>query len=499
MDIQARQATPIEFEALRRSYMFAAQKMFEDYQVVKDLEQTKYNGYRFDDLKQSILWFISTGVSLSQAILGMKEIPQGKAKKLELAVRVFMSATTRGPNKLVEWIYRNIDAISFLKEAANWPDKKEDESDDRFTVGPFTVHNVMGLAGKDLEVIKDALARAVVLIKALNVPGIDQVLYGDVMIVGKLKGGTVAAWYYIQEDVVYVRPFKHGGMDEIHSIIHELGHRYIHKFIDKASWYEWQKYHDSVRWKKVDVNLKDLAVGDEMPFKVKGLKGVPVIQRIEQSAFNPTSGARYIYFSDTKVYPERTVHGLIKNEEEQKQRYPTLYAATSDAEHFCEALAHRAMGKLKEPNLSAFKSIIDEGKPGWEAAKLASKVANRYLQSKGWFGMPDAPFVQQIRDIKDKVDPWIGLAIIPGNPNPNMDSNHLARHTIDDLPSHYGMFSDYIITKPTSDIRAAYREAQKAVKEYLDKSPLNEADTVVMAYWKDADKWAGVINYRELN
>ncbi len=496
MNLVAKQVTPIEFEALGRSYLFAAKKMFEEYELVKDENQTKYNGYRFNHLKQSILWFINTGISLSQAILAMKEIPQGKTKKLEVTVRVFMSAN-RGPNKPVEWVHRNIDAIAFLKEAINWPDKKEDESNDRFVIGPFTVHNTMGLAGKDLEGIKDALARAVVLIKALNVPGIDQVLYGDVMIVGKLKGGTVAAWYYIQEDVVYVRPFKHGGMDEIHSIIHELGHRYIHKFIDKASWYEWQKYHDSVRWKKVDVNLKDLAVGDEMPFKIKGVTGTPTIQSFEQ--MGPATKARVVYFSDTKAVSEHTVKKWIQESEEQLQRYPTLYAATSPAEHFCEALAHRAMGKLKEPNLSAFKSIIDEGKPGWEAAKLASKVAHRYLQSKGWFGMPDSPFVDQIRDIKNKANPWVGLAIIPGTPTTRLPDTQLAKNTIDNLPNYYGFYGEYLITDPKSDVRSAFHDAQNAVKDYVAKSPLNEAETVVLAYWKDADKWSGVINYHEMN
>lgn len=315
--------------------------------------------------------FIQHGLVLAQAVLGTKDIPAGQEKNLELAVRLFM-ASQRQPNKPVEWFDKNYNRLNFLYDAAiKWSDKKEGESEQRFTHGPFTVHNTLGLAGKDLDGIKDAITKAVMLLKGMKVPGIEKVLYGDVMIVGRLSKGTHIAWYYPNEDVVYVRPFSNVGFDELESLIHELGHRYTRKFIDKATWLEWRRYHKSLEWKKFDTPLKELNVGDQMPFQIKGIKGRPTIQKIEME---PQLRARIVYFADNKAVPEPTVKQWVRNAEEQIQRYPTLYSATSEDEHFCEALAYRAMGKLKEPNLSAFKDIIEEGKSGWDAAKLATAI-----------------------------------------------------------------------------------------------------------------------------
>lgn len=435
--------------------------------------------------------FIDHGVKLAQAIMGTKEIPDGQQKALELTVRLFM-ASRRQPNKPVEWFDKNYKRLNFLYDAATkWPDKKEGESEQRFTHGPFTVHNTMGLGGADLEGIKDTITKAVMLIKGLNVSGIDKVLYGDVMVVGQLNKGTAVAWYYPNEDVVYVRPFKNAGYDELHSFIHELGHRYIHKFIDKATWLEWRRYHANLVYKDTPGGkVKMPEVGEPLPFDVAGFRGKrPIIQKIV--------GLQY-YVTDTKYVKWQAIKQILETE----AKYPTAYAATSEDEHFCEALAHRAMGKLKEPNLSAFKAVIEEGKPGWDAVKLASpsRVASRYMKSKSWFGLdiPDSPIVDKAKQIKNRIDAYLGLAVLPGTPSTRVDERTLGKYAEDGLPSLYGFYSDYTMTKPHHNAPDAFREAQKMVKDFMGVSALHQAKTVMLAYWKDADMWSGVINSYEM-
>lgn len=373
MDVTAKQVTPQELSRMASEY-YRFLGTFGKY-----MEDTRDWLAQFPTGKPKIwIWkpFIQHGVVLAQAVLGTKEIPAGQEKNLELTVRLFMS-NGRQPNKPVEWFDKNYARLNFLYDAATkWPDKS-DESDQKFTVGPFTVHNTMGLAGKDLEGIKDTITKAVILIKGLKVPGIEKVLYGDVMVVARLAKGTHIAWYYYNEDVVYIRPFANAGFDELHSFIHELGHRYIQKFIEKATWLEWRRYHSSMGYKRPTGEVKLPEVGEAIPFDVKGFKGkLPIVQKIV--------GDQY-YLTETGFL----TRSKIKSNIERDSVFPTAYAATNDEEHFCEALAHRAMGKLKEPNLSSFKAVVEEGKPGWDAAKMATVIPPGWTTALGAAGRPN--------------------------------------------------------------------------------------------------------------
>lgn len=305
--------------------------------------------------------FIHNATDLSRALLGSKEIPPGQAKPLEVAVRAVLSSK-RGPNDVVKWYDANRKHLDFLYDAARtWPERA-DESAQVFRVGPFVVHNTLGLPQDKLEGVITALEKAVVLIKGMKVPGIEKVLYGDVMIVGSLHGSNTLAFYYADEDVVYLRPIKNAGTDELHNLIHELGHRYIHKIADTKTVIAWRRYHTGIRFQHTSVDIKP---GDIIPVRVKGVKGDPIVERVVPGAvyFQGLSG--FFSMSDIKkVMHEHTA-------------YPTPYASKSESEHFCEALALRAMGKLKEPHLTNFKAIIEEGK---EPPPMKLGMATTYVQ-----------------------------------------------------------------------------------------------------------------------
>lgn len=300
-------------------------------------------------IRKMLPWkaFRNAGVLYAQALLGSKEVPKESKRDFDKAVKLFMG-TERTPNDPAEWMFKNTIPILTLIRALRWPDKVEGQSESLFRAGPFLVHNNLGAEGDDLQKVKDALEGAATKIKGVGAPGLNSVLYGDVMVVGNISKSNMLAWYYENEDVIYVRLFKRVGIDELFNLIHELGHRYIDKFMPKANWSLWVAYHNRLKVQPITAEPKDLKVGDEMPFRIKGLRGTPVVQKIEGTK---------VYFSDTVIVQDR----LLKKYLRESARFPTEYSATSPDEHFCETLALYAMGKLTEPFLSDFKAIALEG------------------------------------------------------------------------------------------------------------------------------------------
>ena len=172
------------------------------------------------------------------------------------------------PQDVHAWYAKNQRFLDTIVEAVKWPEKQEG-SDQLFKVGPFTVHNTLGISGSALDAFKKMLEVVVQKVKGNAVPGFSQVLYGDVYLVGQLKGANTAAWYNTQEDVVYCRlAKKNWGFDEGFSLVHELGHRYYRKFADKAAMPAWKQHHRQLEGKPVEVPMPQ--VGDTLPLRLRG-------------------------------------------------------------------------------------------------------------------------------------------------------------------------------------------------------------------------------------
>jgi len=333
-------------------------------EVAKMLEGlTTNNPY----IRRMLPWaaFRNAGVLYVQALLGSKEVPKQSKRDFDKAVKLFMG-TSRVPNDPAQWFYKNHLLLRMLIAAYRWPDKVEGNSESLFRAGPFIVHNNLGAEGEDLLKVKDALERAVTLVRGVGAPNIASILYGDVMVVGNISKANTLAWYYENEDVIYVRLFKKVGIDEMFNLIHELGHRYIHKFMPKENYALWVAYHNRLKFQRITVDPKELQVGDQMPFKITGIRGTPVVQRIEDGK---------VYFGGTGFIPERKLKQWIQESEAEGQRFPTRYSATSPDEHFCDTLAMYATGKLQEPFLTPFKQIVEQGQD-----PSVMKVAARYFR-----------------------------------------------------------------------------------------------------------------------
>jgi len=320
-------------------------------------------------IRKMLPWkaFRNAGVLYAQALLGSKEVPKESKRDFDKAVKLFMG-TARTPNDPAEWMFKNTIPILTLIRALRWPDKVEGQSESLFRAGPFLVHNNLGAEGDDLQKVKDALEGAATKIKGVGAPGLNSVLYGDVMVVGNISKSNTLAWYYENEDVIYVRLFKKVSRDELFNLIHELGHRYIHKFMPKGNWDLWRAYHNRLKNQRITVDPKELHVGDQMPFKITGIRGTPIIQKIEDGK---------VYFGGTGFILERKLKQWIQESEAEGQRFPTRYSATSPDEHLCDTLAMYAMGKLAEPFLSDFVAIVLEGQD-----PSVLKVASRFWQAR---------------------------------------------------------------------------------------------------------------------
>ncbi|MEL7340775.1 MAG: hypothetical protein AAGM67_09835, partial [Bacteroidota bacterium] len=168
------------------------------------------------------LRLIREGTVLADEIATQKSIPKKMAKKYEMAARLFLSAR-RFPRNILKWQEKNLRHIDLLKNAAiHWVDKTEDEHEDEiFTIDGFTVYNVVHLHGQKLEDIKKLILQACQIVKKSKVPHLKEMLYGDLLLVGKLLRNAVA-WYSSGSDQISIRANLKTGQEEILSLIHEL-------------------------------------------------------------------------------------------------------------------------------------------------------------------------------------------------------------------------------------------------------------------------------------
>lgn len=309
--------------------------------------------------------FILAARDLANAILSSKEIPRKDVKKLEMAARLVNTAR-RPPKDVVQWYKKNEPRFTFLEAASSWPEKKED-TDQLFRVGPFLVHNTVALSGPELEAVKKSIEKAVDGIKSLQVPDMQRVLYGDIHIVARLQQSRTIAWYLPSTDQVYVRPFKNVGYGEVQSLIHELGHRYLHKFVNGGSLLEWSKHHNAIG---SSAKVEMPRPGDPIPVPVKGRTTPPTVSAVVPGVRLELAEGGYI--------PWDALYKILKKDQAASQ-YPTRYAATNYEEHFCEAMSLRALGKLQGAHLEAFQRIF-EGKKTMPEISV-QRVAARYAAS----------------------------------------------------------------------------------------------------------------------
>ena len=315
--------------------------------------------------------FILEGRYIAAHIIKEKAIPQNKSKGIELVVRLFTNLK-KVPKDFAVWFNKNRERFLLMIETQKWPDKKEGEQIQK--VGPFMVHDSIGLSSEDMNDVVSLIANSVTKLHLTQAPNVMRIAYGPVYMVAQIQRRHWAAWYYPQTDLVYVRP-KMKRMDATHAFIHELGHRYWSKFMSPNHKHLWVQYHSSLSRLGDDVkDWKSFEIGDDFPYKLKGLKDPYVL------SYGATKDILLISDEDNHVPLYRVTKGPVKTEfvdlrdnknigyvkthdmfkaKNVADKYPSKYAATDAQEHFCEAFSFMATGDLKEPNRTKYLEIIN--------------------------------------------------------------------------------------------------------------------------------------------
>jgi len=319
----------------------------------------------------ALMWY---GEGLVDHILKEKAIPKSQAKKLEMAARLFGYGTKRMPNKATSWVAKNTQRVDLLLQAARtWSDRQEETASD-LTVGNFDIIDTVHLDDKTRQTTITNLEDVQRKLKQAGIPKTDQILYGTIYLVGKIRGNA-AAWYKRDSDEVLIRPSMRKYSDQqTHFILHELAHRYWSKVLPPALQMAWKQHHVGLQWAPTPtIDIKPGTVFKDV--RIKGIKGDPVIDRIDN---------RYVYFVGSDAKLDRMKAWGVLRRQAQRAVYPTSYAAKDPEEHFCEAFAMYVLGTLPENHREAFDHIVTGG-----VAKTAM-ISNPVIWLKNYLTMTPA-------------------------------------------------------------------------------------------------------------
>lgn len=314
--------------------------------------------------------FVSHTQKLLKYILQFKKIPKTETKRFEKAASLFL-AMKRAPNDLGKWWARNLKFVGTILVSQRWPNK-EIGGLEAYKLGPFEVHNTLNLPFEDLGVTNEAIKTATKFLETSKIPHAARLLYGPIFVVGKLLESKTLAWYYSRDDTVYMRPHLKIGRGEVHSLIHELGHRYWNKFLSPAQKVEWIRYHRNLKdaGDSEDLDFSQLEefdslkIGDEFPMGIKGMKRgpKPVVVEIKKTPYTTSwvveGGKNKSLRATVQRMDVVKVLGRTGQKMNRRAQFPTPYSATSPEEHFSEAFAMYNMGQLPKEHVEKFNALF---------------------------------------------------------------------------------------------------------------------------------------------
>lgn len=183
------------------------------------------------------------GQPLFWAILQQLSLPPPLLKKVQAATKYWSKSDLKFPKAKEKWMPRNGEKVLAYKKLLNefhsqidtaelalakGKAHSEEGSTTKRPAGPFTVINTGGFSD---EIVEKAIKSVEVSAKMMQGIGLSKVCYGDVLISNTLTSRTsVAAFYVINSDEMFVRANVSPDHDTVRFICHELAHRWEHKF-----------------------------------------------------------------------------------------------------------------------------------------------------------------------------------------------------------------------------------------------------------------------------
>jgi len=287
---------------------------------------------------------IATGRKLATWGVDTRDIPRGEEKFFEIAARTFLTIRKMPTDPLV-WFERHRGWAEYLLKVAGWPERVIGTSQVE-AVGPLRVHNTIGADAQRFSEILALVGEANrVLSETLD---FSKTLYGDVYFVGQLQKASAVAWYSLKEDKVYVRPLERKGLDDLESLLHELGHRYWYRVMDKTRreaisqiWFDLRSGSKVV--------VPPIRVGDPFPIPVQGHRVRPHVVGVDAMNYRLSTGGLVSRRSADEVVKRNLVRG----------RFPSLYSMKDITEFFAECFAFFVLNRKLSPELSGrFRSAL---------------------------------------------------------------------------------------------------------------------------------------------
>lgn len=184
------------------------------------------------------------GERLFLSLLQNIQLPVALRRKVELGAREFAKT---GKPKIVKGygpaasldklrVYQNLlDTFRGLLDVAKQAiatgkaHSEEGEGASKVKVGPFTLVNTGGFSADQMRHVADLISQAVA---HAGRAGFGDVCYGNVQVTNTIGSSSrVLAFYYIEKDEMFVRANVKVTAEIVRTVLHELGHRYEHKFL----------------------------------------------------------------------------------------------------------------------------------------------------------------------------------------------------------------------------------------------------------------------------
>ncbi len=355
-------------------------------ELLNDIYFKNLNIYRFasrvdlDGMKHANAW------SLFLAILQQYELPSQTRKTIEAAAKFFARSRIQRPKPAValdayENFMRTLRAFSLAAHDAIAHGKPRAEAGgasgqepllpEKVKAGPFTLINTGGFKDSVLAECAKVVGAAA---HQLQSHGLGSVCYGDVLISNTLHTSNVLAFYLVQKDEMFVRANLKGKEGAaIQTVVHELGHRLMYKFLTSKH-REIENIYNTIKSKSSAARseaiiqvLKDPALtpkpGDTFvsngeEYTVTGLDVSARGVSVQLVAKKPPEG----------LHPGLTLRAKIPLEAYAAQKgilpkvnhsgFVTGYAATDAAENFAEMVAYFCLGRLPPDQVEMLRAVL---------------------------------------------------------------------------------------------------------------------------------------------
>ncbi len=305
-----------------------------------------------------------------------KVAPREKTKVVQQTAKALHSR--RAPRDTAKWWTTHRAGLELLLESKGWPERSS-EASGLYTIHGLVVHDTLGMPEKKLRRILETVAEAASSIetvsKDLGEP-FDQVLYGEVLVVDKIRGKRMLAWYQPDTDRVYLRPLP-GDATGL-ALLHELAHRYWRRFMGALEHSAWRAaYRRSMAHARARVRhfleeqdttaeLQALEPGDEFPLPVAGMRrgGPPVVTRVGTAGSYGAVAWELLHVPSGKKGVVKLAD-LRRTAQARAERAALAegfpggsYAASDPEEYFAETVSHLALGEIDERHVQELQRAL---------------------------------------------------------------------------------------------------------------------------------------------